>query len=318
MRQFNPLTVASDRRSWTDSNGDGLAQPNELGPSTGFRGGTNLRFDPNLTRPYNWEYVATIQQEILPQFSASAAYYRRSLRNNIGRRNVAVTANQYSPVSIANPLTGQPLTVYNQSLATRSLVGLVVMNAADLNAKYDGLEMKIDKRFTKGAFLSGGMTIGRNLGFGGSDSSDLNNPNFLVNSRGIVNSNSTYQTKITGAYPLPWKLQFASVLQALAGLPLRRTYTVTRTDVPSLTQVSQNIELMPRGKVRTGRFDIWDIRVARRFQSEGWKLDVMADLFNLLNTNTPVSEVEAVGPSLGRPSQILDGRLLRLGIQFSF
>ncbi len=37
-----------------------------------------------------------------------------------------------------------------------------------------------------------------------------------------------------------------------------------------------------------------------------------------LNSNATTGEVETVVPSLGRPSAILDGRLLRLGVQIRF
>jgi hypothetical protein len=44
----------------------------------------------------------------------------------------------------------------------------------------------------------------------------------------------------------------------------------------------------------------------------------VADLYNLLNSNATIAEVETVGTSLGRPSAIVDGRLLRLGVQWRF
>ena len=36
------------------------------------------------------------------------------------------------------------------------------------------------------------------------------------------------------------------------------------------------------------------------------------------NVNTPVSEVQSVGTSLGRPTTILDGRMVRVGVKFDF
>ena len=49
-------------------------------------GGVNQRIDPDITRPYNWEFSAGVQQEILPRFSVSAVYYRRNLATSTGRR----------------------------------------------------------------------------------------------------------------------------------------------------------------------------------------------------------------------------------------
>ena len=69
----NLMGLSSNRRSWTDLNNDRQAQDNELGPSIGFSGGSTSRIDPDLTRPYNWEYTASIQHELAPRLSVSAA-----------------------------------------------------------------------------------------------------------------------------------------------------------------------------------------------------------------------------------------------------
>jgi hypothetical protein len=44
----------------------------------------------------------------------------------------------------------------------------------------------------------------------------------------------------------------------------------------------------------------------------------MADVYNLLNSDATIGEVQAVGPSLGQASEVVQGRLLRLGIQWKF
>jgi hypothetical protein len=42
-------------------------------------------------------------------------------------------------VTITDPLTNLPLTVYNQSASTRGLVAFLVSNYDELNSQYDGL-----------------------------------------------------------------------------------------------------------------------------------------------------------------------------------
>jgi hypothetical protein len=44
----------------------------------------------------------------------------------------------------------------------------------------------------------------------------------------------------------------------------------------------------------------------------------MADLYNVFNSDATISEVTAVGPSLGQASEVVQGRLLRLGVQWKF
>jgi hypothetical protein len=316
--RVNPMFLSFDRRSWTDLNSDGEAQVSELGASTGFRGGVNQRIDPEMQRPYNWEYVASVQQEILPRFSLTAAYYRRNIRRLYGVKNLLVSPRDYTLVMITNPLTNEPLTVYNQNPATRGQVDLLLSNRDELNRTYNGFELKLDKRFANSATLFGGITIGRKFGSIRGFNDDLNNPNVLVNHEAYVDLDSTYQYKLAGAYPLPLGVTVSAALQSNTGQPLRRVFNVTRALVPNLTQVSQAVDLLPRGHVRLDRMNLLDLRLTKRFHAGGVRLEGVADVYNVLNSDVPVAEVETVGGSLARPVSILDGRLLRLGLKLNF
>ena len=56
---YNPMAFQQDRRTWSDLNGDDTAQDNEIGPvNTPFNvsGASNRAADPNIKRPYQWEY----------------------------------------------------------------------------------------------------------------------------------------------------------------------------------------------------------------------------------------------------------------------
>jgi hypothetical protein len=321
----NPMQLSRQRCAWVDANNDLAAQAGEVSACTGFSGGVNQRIDPEITRPYNWEFSAGVQQEIRPQFSISAVYYRRNLRNLYGQRNTLVPSSAYAPVTITDPLTGSPLTVYNQSAATRGLVAFLVGNNDELDSQYDGVEMKMDKRFANGAAVFGGVTIGHKIGSirnavpsPGTLANDLNNPNVLINSQGYVDNDSTYQLKVAGMYPLPGGIRFSGALQSNTGLPLQRVLTVTTAHVPGLTQVTQPVDLVERGSVRLERMNLLDLRFEKVIKLGKMDLSPVADVYNVLNSNVSTSEVTAVGSSLGRPSAILDGRFVRLGAKLNF
>lgn len=314
----NPMFLSTDRRSWSDPNGDGIPQLSELGPSNGFRGGVNQRFDPELSRPYNWEYSAGIQHQITDRLSAGVVYYRRDGRSNYGVRNLLVTAADYMPVTITDPLTGGPLTVYNQNPATRGQVDLLVSNQDELNKAYNGLEVKVDKRFANRAMIFGGWTVGRKYGSILGSASDLNNPNVLINSQGYVDLDSTNQFKISGTYPLPAAISLSGTLQSSTGLPLRRTYNVTTAVVPGLTQGSFAVDLLERGEYRLPRLNQLDLRLEKGFSFGKSRLSAVLDIYNTLNSSATTAEVETVGSTLGRPVSILDGRLARVGAKFTF
>jgi hypothetical protein len=314
----NLMGLSSNRRSWTDLNGDRQAQENELGPSTGFSGGSNSRIDPDLTRPYNWEYTASIQHELAPRLAVSAAYFHREYKNLYGVKNTLVTPADYTAAVITNPLTGAPLTVYNQNAATQGQVDLLLSNYDELSRSYDGVELKAEKRFANGANLFGGITFGRNEGSIRGTDEDLNNPNLLINHIGAVGFDAPYQSKIAGHYPFPWGVNVSGAVQITSGLPLQRVYTVTRTQVPGLTQVTQAMDLLPAGEERLPSRALVDLRLAKVFAVGQSRLQFLADIYNLLNSDATIGEVTAVGIRLGAPSEVVQGRLLRLGLQWHF
>lgn len=133
----------------------------------------------------------------------------------------------------------------------------------------------------------------------------------LLDSRVIVN--------FSGVYRLPWNLNASGHLAHYSGQPLRRIYTVTRTVVPALRQTSQDVNLLAAGEVRKPDQTLLDVRLGRRFQSgRGLAIEPLLEIYNVLNENASVQEVEQVGVALGRISRNIDGRLVRFGVKVSF
>jgi hypothetical protein len=310
-QSVNPMLLQRDRRSWTDSNGDGMAQVSELGPSTGFAGGVTSRIDPEISRPYNWEYTLGLDHELLPGFGVGGTYYRRLLRNLIGSLNMAVLPSDYIPVTITNPLTNQPLTVYNQTAETVGRRDTVVTNQDTLDSDYNGVEIRANARLRTGGILASGITYGRIE----SGSGDTNNPNTLINFLGV---DSSVQFKLYGAHPLPWDAQISGSFQSFSGAPLSRTFTVTRAQVPNLNQVTQVVALVPRGELHLPRVSVVDLRLSKAFRWSARKVELQFDLYNLFNENAVTSEVQTVGTALGRPVSIVGARLTRLGLNVNF
>lgn len=317
-QDVNPLYLTSQRCAWRDLNGDTEAQPNEISSCQGWSGSINTRIDPDLRRPRQWEYVAQVQHELMPRFSASVGYYHRRYSQLYGIRNLLVPPSAYRPVTISNPLTNEPLTVYDQNPSTRGLIDNLLTNQDDLWTRYHGVEVTLEKRFANGAAIFGGFTAGRNRGNTRGSGSDLNNPNVLINALGAVGFDATYQLNLAGSWMLPFGVMTSGSVRTATGLPLTRTLTVTRSIVPNLTQVSQSVDLVERGEVRLENNKLVDVRLAKVFKIPGAKLEAIADVYNILNSNATLGEVTVVGPALGRPSEILNARMLRLGIQMKF
>jgi hypothetical protein len=317
-QDVNPINLASQRCAWRDLNGDTEAQSTEISSCQGWGGGINTRIDPDLRRPYQWEFVALLQRELMPRFSVSGGYYYRRYSQMYGIRNLLVPETAYSPVTITDPLTNEPLTIYNQDPATRGQIDNLRTNQDALWSQYHGFEVKVEKRFANGGSILGGFTAGRNRGETRGGGADLNNPNGAINSIGAIGFDATYQLNMAGNWMLPLGVMVSGSLRTATGLPLTRTYTVTRSIVPNLTQVSETINLVPRGEYRLENNNLVDVRLSKIFNVQRLKLEAIADVYNVFNSNATLGEVTAVGPSLGRPSEILIGRMLRLGAQMRF
>jgi hypothetical protein len=111
---------------------------------------------------------------------------------------------------------------------------------------------------------------------------------------------------------------FAGSIREATGLPQQRISVVTTAIVPGLTQVTQNVQVAARGDYRFPWVNIVDLRVSRTFQSGGTRFEPILDLYNIFNNNAVTNAVQTVGSSLGRPSAIVMGRLLRLGGRVTF
>jgi Carboxypeptidase regulatory-like domain len=317
IQPLNQRNIAFQTCPWTDTNNDLRAQNSEIAFTrcTGSLTPAIGLVDSGLRRPHQWEYTAMLQRQVGGRTSVSVGYYGRRFSDLYTTVNALAPSTAYSPVTITNPLTNQPMTVYNQSAATRGLVQNQLATIPDLRQTYNGVEFQANTRLSK-ATVFGGFTIGRD--YGDQDSGDLNNPNNLVNNKGNIGFDSPYQVRGGFSFRLPAAVQFAGSVREASGLPQTRVYTVTTSIVPGLTQVTQNVQVAERGEFRYPWVNLVDLRVTKVFKFGNTKVEPTLDLFNVFNNNAVTSAVTTIGSSLGRPSAIVMGRLLRVGGHITF
>jgi hypothetical protein len=317
VQPLNGRNIAFQTCPWSDGNRDLFAQEDEIAFArcTGSLNPTLGAVDADLKRPHQWEYTVMVQRQIGSRTSVSVGYYGRRFTDLYTTVNDAVPASSYAPVTITNPLTSQPLTVYNQDPATRGQVRNVLKTIPDLKHVYNGVEFQVNTRLSR-ATVFGGLTIGRD--FGDQDSGDLNNPNLRINNQGAVGFDSPYQIRAGFSYQLPADVQLSGSIRESSGLPQQRTFVVTTGVVPGLTQVTQNVQVAERGEFRYPWVNLVDLRVAKAFRFGGTRIEPTVDLYNVFNNNAVTSAVTTIGPSLGRPSAIVMGRLLRVGGRLTF
>ena len=110
------MALQTDTRNWRDcdyvpgtsrcsglalpTNGDDIAQDNEIGPSNNALFGTapNRRFDPDTKRPYDIEYSLGVEREVARGLSVGVTWIRRDsydLQQTINRRSTSPTTPRF-------------------------------------------------------------------------------------------------------------------------------------------------------------------------------------------------------------------------------
>jgi hypothetical protein len=365
--RYNPLALSSASLSWTDVNGDDIAQ-GELGctyltpgceinlaqmPSTFGRAQLN-RVDPDFKRVYNIETTAGIQHELLPRVSVSANWYRRTFHRLRVTDNMLRTMSDYIPFNIFNPMTGEPMQIFDVSPAAVSRVDNLDLNAGDERKHvYTGLDLTLQARLPRGGTLFGGYVTEKNQR---NICDEPDDPNMLLYCDDWQNDIPFRPTlKLAGTYPLKWGVSVSAAFQSLAGRPIGLTTTtgnkisgpgygdtgspvgtnflIQRTTrypancpapcpagqlvAPTLTSASVTIPIVAPGLEFLPRLNQLDLSFAKNFQVSGYRLQGQLDVFNVSNENyaTAYRSTNFGTTAYQQPSSVLQGRMFRLGLQ---
>jgi hypothetical protein len=328
---YNPMFLASDSRTWNDLNRDDIAQDNEIGPSNnnafGIRQSRNP--DPNLKREYSIEYTGVLQRQLTSGISASIGYYRRGFHRLQQQDNLLQSPGDYTPVTIANPLGGELLTVYNLDRTKQGLVNILDTNTVNdaRTQTYNGVELSAQARLGEGR-LTGGWTHDRTV----IKNCSLDDPNSPIPAGALIDTAAGRfcdetklglpfidQFKLSGVYPLWWGIQLSGSLTSYPGRQLFVNYTVDRTIIPTLTQTSVLVPLIKPGSKYADQWNQLDLGFAKVVTFNSFRnVRLQVDVFNSLNANTVLNQNFNYGPALDRVTEILQGRVVRLGAQFHF
>lgn len=315
--RVNPISEATETRPWTDSNSDLIPQLNELGQGTGFNFARYHHYNPDLKRPMSNEYSIEIEHQLLRNIVVTIGYFHRETRRNVGSKNLAVPRDSYVPLQVREVTSGQNVTVYNQSAATRGRFDVLWDNFSELDSSFNGMDLSFNKRLSERWMLMGGLSIGKNRGDTYGADSELNNPNFTFR-RGPVGSDVPVSFKASGIYQLPLGVTVSGTAQHFSGFPENTTVNVTGATVP-LTQVTQSLRIEERGTSRLPDNNIIDLSLRKSIRiGESFSTEPTLDIFNLTNANTIQGRVTQMGTTFGRVSSILRGRLWRLGFNLKF
>jgi hypothetical protein len=336
VNRYDPLVLQSDTRNWSDcdflpgtstcsknvlpTNGDGIAQDNEIGPSNNKNLGivATRRPDPNLKRPYDIEYTLSVVRQVLPGVSVTGAWYRRDTYDVEQQINTLVSVSDYASFTTPSPVNGEPVTVYNLNRSKQGLVDLLDTTATDSSLArvgYNGLELSFAARLPRGANLFGGWSADKLV----TVACASNDPNtFRYCDQSVLGIPFRHDFKFAGSYPLPLDTQVGASLQSYAGLPLTVSWAVPANLFPGGRTQAVTVPLVPPGAQYLDRWNQLDLSFRKVFKARKARIDAALDVFNSLNSNVVLTQNQNFGSTLGQPQAVLQGRLLRLSSQIKF
>jgi carboxypeptidase family protein len=195
----NPATTFQQTTnvSWTDSNSNKRVDCNVMnraGENNTATGGDvcgawqNLNFgnpfsttvvNPDVlhgwgVRPYDWQYSAEIQHELLPRVAVDVAYSRRVWGNHFFTDNRALTPADFDTATITAPSNpnlpnggGYPVTFVTRN--ARSPIGAVdnyytfASDYGDVTTYWHGVDFTVNARTSNGITFQGGTSTGRGV-----------------------------------------------------------------------------------------------------------------------------------------------------------
>jgi hypothetical protein len=341
-------------RSWNDANSNFTPDCNLLNPQTNGECGTisDLRFgqpipstvfDPATlngwdTRPYDWEFSTSVQQQIMPRVALNFGYFRRWYGNFTVTDNLAVSPSSYSPFSIvapANPLLpgGGGYTINGFLNLNPSGVGQVnnystfASNYGNQIEHWNGFDLSLSARFPQSLVVQGGLSTGR---------TSTDNCAILAALPEVNPTGAPYchvdtawmgqtQVKLLGTYTVPKvDIRFAATFQSQPGVQIAANYNAPNAVVqPSLGRplsggaANVTVNLVAPGTMYGERANQLDLRFSRPFKFGRTKTTVNLDLANVLNAN-PVLALNTNFAVWQTPQRIMDPRLAKISVQFDF
>lgn len=327
-----------DRRDWTDrdrsgldlpTNGDNIAQENEIGPSNNLDYGLKAprRLDPNVRRPNSIEYATSVQHEIVPGISATLFVAYRPYGNVLATKNQAVAIDDYTAFQAPNPLNAsEQITIYNLNRAKQGQSDLVDYTSHINKTTYTGFHLTVNARLPRGGTLVAGWSDERTAMV----TCETNNPNErrfcdqngkLFQEAGVTQKppfRSSY--KLLGTFPglLPYDFTASAAIRAYQGDARTATWVVPASLFPGGRTQSVTVPLLAPNTEFLPTWTQVDLTLRKTIRMGRTTFSGDFTLFNVLNSNTIITENPSFGTSFRVPTSIISGRLPRVGFQVNF
>jgi hypothetical protein len=331
----------NDLLGWTG------VDPDDPGSGVNFN-----RVDPDLTSPKTHEVVLGLDREVATNLGISAAFTWRRFNDVIWTGTDLSSGNTVYPLVgvrredyvleqvVSGNLPG--VGAYSQEIYTPIESALPPGNGGEYrnrpgyHQQYFGFEVQATKRLADRWMARVGFATSSHREhfddpslarqdptsttiFPNIDGGAVVTPSFGSGKSEVYLIMPRYQINASALYQLPWGVNLAGNLVAREGFGQPFFETVESSD-PSATE--KRVLLVAPDDTRLPGVVSLDLRVGKTFALRGSELAFDFDLFNVLNNSTVLGrqyDVTATGSTgFNQPLEIMNPRLLRLGLRFRF
>jgi hypothetical protein len=297
-------------------------------------------------RPYNWEFVASVQHELMPRVSMDVGYYRRIFGNFTVTDNpetVAVDYTQYQvtvPADSRLPTSGQPLTsvevnsVLRNGRAFNTVTNYVTFtdNFAKRTEHFNGMDVALNWRGTGRLTTSGGISVGRTSNNTCALQEALPETATVLVGGGAVpielcdtTSSWAPNYKMNAVYNVPWQdIRLSSSFLSLPGPSVQANVIYSAAEVTSALGRapsgggSRTIGVIPADTLLGDRRNQVDLRFSKIFRFGGATLDANFDIYNVTNTDAVLGQSATYGTTWLQPTTVLQPRIFKFGVRYDF
>jgi hypothetical protein len=319
----NPNSLSGNEYQWVDRNSDGQFQIGEEGPLLMRFGGAYSSISPTLRRPYADQFHAGARASLGRLRFASLSMFRRDDQQRVAALDVGIPSQAFTPVTILDPLTHLPLTVYQQNPATFGQDRYLLTNPPGLRTFNEGLTAELGFGW-RALMVHMSFTAEKSFGPNNPGNSILENdpgvagalyldPNTAINAAGRNYLDSGYIGKAQATYRLPssWGgIEVASTVDYLGGLGFEGEVLVTGlAQGPFL--------VLGAAGYRADYVANWNLRLLREFPLPLGRLAASAEILNVLNAGHIVQE-SGFAPNPRSPIAFQEPRWALLQLRYEF
>jgi hypothetical protein len=353
--------TTSVTRTWGDANRDFVPNCDLLNPLANGECAqiSDLNFgkdkftntlDPKLvngwsTRPGDWQYGVSVQQQVLPRVSVELGYTRRWLTNFSVTDNLSQAVTDFGAFSVTAPVDSRLPTeasarvlsgLYNANQNVASLVNEVQTLAGDYGTYSQdshGILFNVSARPRNGLVFQGGISTGTTR----TDYCDVRKAlpeqtaNGLSPTNPWCNTTTGLVTRYTGlgSYTIPKvDVLFSGTFRSDQGSALAANWVVSNAIVQSslgrpLSNNAPNVtvNLIEPGALYGDRINEVDLRFAKILKFGRTRTNVGFDIYNIMNTAPVLSYNLAYSPTTTTwltPTGVLQPRFWKFSVQVDF